>query len=134
MPLLHTLHLLGRHQLVSVLATLVDFALMIASVRFLRVSPVTATVIGASFGAVASFALGRHWTFGATHSHPAQQALRYALVATLSLGWNAFGVWLLALELGLQYVAARAITALLVGWLWNFPMHRHFVFAPLRSP
>jgi putative flippase GtrA len=131
---MRTLHLFGRHQLVSLAATVVDFTLMIACVRFLRLSPVTATVIGASFGAVTSFSLGRHWTFGATHDDPAQQALRYVLVAALSLGWNALGEWLLALEIGIQYVAARAITALLVGWLWNFPMHRHFVFAAPRSP
>jgi putative flippase GtrA len=133
MAIAHTVHLFGRHQLVSIVATAVDFSLMIAAVRLLRVTPVVGTVIGASVGAVTSFALGRHWTFGATHDAPHHQAFRYVLVSAVSLGWNALGEWLLALELGMQYVAARAITALVVGWLWNFPMHRHFVFPLPRS-
>ena len=35
-----------------------------------------------------------------------------------------------AVQLGVQYVLARLIVGTLVGFVWNFPMHRYFVFRP----
>lgn len=119
----------GRHQLVAVLATACDFGLMVALVSGAGLSPVAATPLGALAGAVVSFTLGRHWIFQAAAGHPGAQALRYALVSAVSLGLNTGGEALLYGALGLEYVVARALTALAVGLLWNYPLHRFWVFA-----
>jgi putative flippase GtrA len=95
--------------------------------RFFR-HPVWATAIGAFFGAVANFLIGRFWSFEATHRRPHGQALRYALVSAGSLGLNSLGVLGLYSGLGIHYVIAKAATALAVGVLYNFPLHRRFVF------
>jgi putative flippase GtrA len=124
---------LGKHQIAALLATAVDFAVMIALVELASASPVVATVIGAACGAVTNFTLGRTAVFGATHDRIHAQALRYALVSATSLGLNALGMYLLSDKLGAHYVAARLATSLLVSVAWNFPLQRHFVFRRPRA-
>lgn len=123
-----TVSLLSQHQLSSLVATGIDYCVMIACVSLLQLTPVAGTVVGALFGAVTSFTLGRLWVFDDAHKgHLGGQLARYALVSLLSLCANAGGEWLL-LRAGLQYLVARVITSAVVGVAWNFPLHRHFVF------
>ncbi|HEY2745242.1 MAG TPA: GtrA family protein [Polyangia bacterium] len=124
-----TVALLSQHQLSSLVATGADYVVMIALVSLCGLSPIWGTVIGALFGAVTSFTLGRRWVFDAQKGDLGGQALRYAMVSALSLCCNAGGEWLL-LRVGLQYIVARVVTSAIVGIGWNFPMHRHFVFRP----
>jgi putative flippase GtrA len=120
--------LLGKHQLASIIATIVDYSVMIAMVSVVGLTAVEGTVIGASTGAITNFTMGRHFTFRATRGNARSQFVRYLLVSAASLGWNALGEHLLANLLGLQYILARLITGTLVGFIWNFPMQRYFVF------
>jgi putative flippase GtrA len=122
------LHLLGRHQLASIAATVVDYLTMIFMVSVVGLGPVVGTVIGAACGAVTNFTLGRHFTFRVADGGVRGQLVRYLLVSAMSLGWNALGEHLLAVMLGVQYVIARLIVGTVVGFVWNFPMHRYFVF------
>jgi putative flippase GtrA len=124
---------LGKHQIAALIATAVDFAVMIALVELAGASPVLATAVGAACGAVTNFTLGRTAVFGATHDRVHVQALRYAFVSGTSLGLNALGVHVLAIMLGTHYVAARLITSFFVSVLWNFPLQRHFVFRRARE-
>jgi putative flippase GtrA len=119
---------LGRHQIASVVSTMVDFGVMTLVVELLHRSPVVGTIAGATCGAVTNFQLGRHWTFGAARHHLAPQALRYALVSAASAALNALGEYAVHDVLGVQYVAARALVAVAVSIFWNFPLQRHFVF------
>ncbi len=119
---------LGRHQLGAVAATAVDFAVMIALVEGMHVSPVTGTVVGASVGAVTNFFLGRAWVFRRHSGHWAAQGSRYAAVAGASAGWNALGEHLVHDVAGIQYIVARVFVSIAVSLLWNFPMQRRFVF------
>ncbi|MGZ3405428.1 MAG: GtrA family protein [Polyangia bacterium] len=127
-----TVTLLSQHQLSSLVATAVDYAVMIVCVSVLGMSPVLGTVIGALCGAVTSFTLGRRWVFDARKGDLRGQALRYAMVSTVSLCCNAAGEWVLV-RVGLQYVIARVVASTVVGIGWNFPMHRHFVFRAERA-
>jgi putative flippase GtrA len=123
-----SLLLFGRHQLASVAATAVDYAVMIVCVSLAGLGPVAGTILGASSGAITNFALGRYFTFRADGDTMFGQAFRYGLVSAMSLVWNATGEHLLAVMLGIQYIIARLIVGTLVGFVWNFPMHRYFVF------
>ncbi|MDB4927964.1 MAG: CDP-diacylglycerol--glycerol-3-phosphate 3-phosphatidyltransferase [Myxococcaceae bacterium] len=119
---------LGRHQLGSVAATLVDFGTLAALVELAGVSPVAGTALGALAGAVTNFTLARRWIFRDHAGTAAAQALRYAVVSGASLGLNTLGEYLLVTRLGGHYLAARVVVAVAVSLLWNFPMHRRFVF------
>jgi putative flippase GtrA len=126
---------LAKHLASTVPTVCADFGVMIALVRFAHASPVVATVFGALSGAATNFTLGRRWTFRATDVAPAGQAARYAIVSAASLGWNALGEYGFATVLGLQYVVARALVAVAVSLLWNYPLQRYFVFrTAVRSP
>jgi putative flippase GtrA len=119
---------LRRAQVASLVATVVDFSCLVFLVEVLRLWYVAATALGALAGAIVNFILGRHWSFMAGHERVRGQALRYAVVSAVSLALNSLGVYLLTEYLGLHYTISRAISAILVGLLFNFPLHRHFVF------
>jgi putative flippase GtrA len=123
-----TLRLIGRHQIASVVATAVDFATMILAVELLRATAVVGTATGATVGAVTNFTLGRTFTFRVRDAAIGPQALRYALVSASSAGLNALGEHIAHDRLGIEYIAARVVVALLVSLAWNFPLQRYFVF------
>ena len=118
-----------RHQVGSVITTVVDFSVMILFVSVVGLKPAFGTACGAFAGAITNFTLGRTWIFQAQPDHPGRQALRYALVSGTSLLLNSLGEYLVATVLGVQYVAARAAVAILVSVGWNFPMQKYFVFS-----
>ena len=119
---------LRRSQLASLTATIVDFSSLIFLVEIAGVWYVAATAMAALFGAVVNFMLGRHWTFKAADQAVRGQIFRYAVIAALSLILNSLGVYLLTDHLGIYYLISKAISAFLVAVLFNFPLHRHFVF------
>ena len=118
----------GRSQLASLTATIVDFGSLFFLVEVTGIWYVTATAVAAFLGALVNFALGRHWTFEATEQSVRGQMLRYAVIALLSLILNSAGVYLLTDHCGVYYMLSKAITAFSVGVLFNFPLHRYFVF------
>jgi putative flippase GtrA len=101
---------------------------MIALVHLAFVSPVWATGVGATAGGVTNFVLGRRWIFRATAGRASAQALRYALVSFVGMLLNMLGEYIAFSRFGIQYVVARVLVSLAVSLLWNFPLHRAFVF------
>jgi putative flippase GtrA len=85
------------------------------------------TGLGAAVGAVTNFMINRHWSFRASEAALHAQAVRYALVSAISLGLNVLGTEG-ALRLGVSYGFSRIVVSLLVGFCFNFPLHRYFVF------
>jgi len=119
---------LRRSQVASLTATIVDFASLIFLVEVGHVWYVAATATGASLGAVVNFIMGRRWSFMAAHERIHGQAVRYAAVSLVSLVLNSLLVYLLTDHLQIHYAISRAMAAVLVGLLFNFPLHRRFVF------
>ena len=118
-----------RHHVAAIAATIVDYGLMVGLVELAHLSPVPATAIGALFGAVTNFTLGRVFTYRATDASLGRQSWRYAVVSGASLGLNAAGEYLFSNVLGLQYLVARVITSVIVSNAWNYPLQRFFVFS-----
>ncbi|MDB4934216.1 MAG: CDP-diacylglycerol--glycerol-3-phosphate 3-phosphatidyltransferase [Labilithrix sp.] len=125
-------HVLLRHQAGSIVATIVDYTVMIALVSLLGTSPTVGTAAGAATGGTVNFILGRRWIFRSTGTHPAPQAGRYAMVSMGSLVLNTCGVHVLADIMHYPYVAARFVVSFVVSLLWNFPLQRSFVFGGMR--
>jgi putative flippase GtrA len=119
---------LRRSQIASLIATIVDFSCLIFLVEIGHIWYVAATAIAACLGAIVNFILGRRWSFEAEHQAVHGQIIRYAVVSGISLALNSVGVYLLTEYMGIYYAISRIITAILVGVLFNFPLHRHFVF------
>jgi putative flippase GtrA len=124
---------LGRHQIGAVVATFVDFGTMIFLVELFRLRPDIATAIGAALGGITNFTLGRAWIFRGHSGHIGWQALRYASVSAAGATLNALGEHLVHDRAHVQYVVARALVAIAVSLLWNYPMQREFVFQEGRG-
>jgi putative flippase GtrA len=117
-----------RHQANSLVATTVDFTVMIAIVSIAVASPTVGTAVGASCGAFVNFLLARFWVFRSTTAGPFAQAGRYAVVSAGSLVLNTAAMHLFTGILEVPYVAARAAISFVVSVAWNFPLQRVFVF------
>ena len=117
-----------RHHATAIVATTVDYSVMVGAVELCGVGPVLATAIGALAGAITNFTMNRRFTYNAVTVRASSQAWRYALVSAASLGLNTLGEYLFHSVLGEQYVAARVVTSAIVSNGWNYPLQRYFVF------
>jgi putative flippase GtrA len=117
----------------ALVATGVDFSIMVAAVELLHLPAAFAAACGAVCGAVTNFLLGRRWVFRAHSGAFAGQAARYAAVSAASAGWNALGEYLLHDGARVEYVIARVVVSLVVGLAWNYPLQRSFVFRHGRA-
>ncbi|HEX7499589.1 MAG TPA: GtrA family protein [Polyangia bacterium] len=122
-----------RHHISSVVATGVDFAVMIGLVELLAFTPVMGTVVGAAVGGATNFLMGRHYTYRSQSEQVGSQVLRYVWVSGASLGLNALGEHFILSLLAPHYVLGRVLVATAVNNAWNYPMHRGYVFVQ-RKP
>lgn len=118
----------SRSQLSAATATATDFALFFSLVEFFGVWYVAARAMGNSAGAITNFLMNRHWSFAATETAWHRQALRYAWVSVGSMLLNSGGAWFFTEVLRIHYAISVVIVSGLVGILFNFPMHRYYVF------
>ncbi|MEK6706387.1 MAG: GtrA family protein [Bdellovibrionota bacterium] len=75
-----------------------------------------------------NFLLNRHWSFRALDMRWHRQAVRYAITSGLSLVLNAGLAYLFTDIVGIHYSISVVVASAAVGVLFNFPMHRHYVF------
>jgi putative flippase GtrA len=118
----------SRAQVSSGVATAVDFGLLFFLVEICHVWYVAATALGALAGAITNFLMNRHWSFLASHNGWSRQAIRYAWVSGGSLVLNCVGVYAMTEFLHVHYSISVVVISLMVGWAFNFPLHRHYVF------
>jgi putative flippase GtrA len=112
-------------------ATVVDFGSLTIWVEVLHRFYPIGVAIGAGLGAITNFTLNRYWAFDAAHAPVGKQAVRYAIVSFGSLCLNTGGVWLVTEKLHLFYMVSKIVVALMVGFLFNYPLQRHFVYPKL---
>ena len=119
----------SRATATSLAATVVDFGTLYLLVEYLHVYYVIATACGACAGAILNFTLNRYWAFNAKAGSTGKQGLRYILVSGGSLVLNTSLVFFFTDFGKLRYLVSKAIAALAVGWGWNYPLQRYFVFS-----
>jgi putative flippase GtrA len=101
----------------------------------LRLHYLAAAAAGALTGAMTDFSLKRHWAFdrvraGAIH----EESLRYLGTSAASLVWNLVAAYLIVDGLGMRPVPGVIAASVIVGVLWNYPLHRYYVFQePARA-
>jgi putative flippase GtrA len=78
----------GRHHTVAVVATAIDYLVMVACVELGGLNAVAATPLAALAGAVSSFTLNRWYTYRTRDQPAGRQAWRYGVVSLASLGLN----------------------------------------------
>ncbi len=125
----------GKAQIASLAATVVDFGVLFLFTEVFGLWYVASAACGALLGAVTNFLLGRYWCFGAMAGRWDAQAIKYAVVSAGSLALNVAGVWAVTEFAGVAYGFSKIFISLAVGFLYNYPLHRFFVFRmPSVSP
>lgn len=112
---------------VGVIATFVQYLVLIASVQGLHADAVVASTVGFVVAATVNYILNRRYTFGSAKPH-LETAPKFFLVAAVGLWLN--GVLLAAgmAIAGLHYIAAQVIATGCV-LLWNYTINAVWTFA-----
>jgi len=118
-----------RYNVSALIATAADFLVLSILHYGFGMYYVYATAIGAVAGAIVSFFLGRHWAFMNKEGKLSIQGFKYILTSFFSLILNVGGVYLLVDIIGITNVLlAKTIIALVVGFFFNFPMQRFYIY------
>jgi putative flippase GtrA len=117
-----------RHQMASLLATLLDYVCLFSMTELLNLHYTLATATGALVGAASNFLMNRYWAFKAWDEKWTTQSSRYLLVSAGSLLLNTAGVYALTETFNLHYATSVIIISMGVGVFFNFPLHKYYVY------
>lgn len=129
-----------RAQLSAQVATIADFVLSIALNQLFGVYYVIATFCGALTGGIINCTINYKWTFHTSDCRPAWVMFKYVLVWIGSIALNTGGTYLLtelltgrahalfAVNESWAFIIAKIVVAVSVAVLWNYNLHRKFVF------
>lgn len=115
-------------------AAVADVLTLIALVDRAGLRPGPAAFLAASVGAVFGFVLSKYWAFRDYSALDRRQVYRYGMVALLNAALVAFSVHVLADIVGIQYLWAKGVSAVLVFAVWSYPAQSRIVFRrPARA-
>jgi phosphatidylglycerophosphate synthase/putative flippase GtrA len=122
-----------RNVVSGVVATAVDFGVVLAVVSVFLWSPVLGTALGCLVGGVVNFTMNRIWTFK-SKGPKKQQMWRYTFVSLSSALLNSGGVAVMLLLPDIDYRIGWLVVRVAVYAAWNFPLHRDYVFVDDVAP
>lgn len=108
-------------------ATAVDVSVLVLMVQH-GFAIALAAFCGASAGAVMNFALNKYVAFRDHTPITARQVVRFGLVAVATAALMAAAMHLVAVVIGVPYLLAKLICAVVVFAVWTYPAQRRLVF------
>ena len=121
-----------RANLASGVASGVEYVLVTCLV-LAHVHYLYAATAGAVTGAIIDFSMKRWWAFDRSHMGSVHgEGLRYLAVSATSLAMNLLASYALVDGVGLPPVPGVIAASIVVGAVWNYPLHRYFVFPAAR--
>ena len=135
-----------RAQSSSLLASFTDFIVTITLANIFNIFYVYSTFIGSICGGATNCIVNYRWTFKSMDVKKRYVAIRYLLVWGGSIILNASGTYLMTellkkipwvmgfsdLLFKNVFLVSKIVVSLLVGFIWNYNMHRFFVFKNLN--
>jgi putative flippase GtrA len=122
-----------RANLSSGAASGIEWVLVTGLVHLVGLYYLYAAAAGAVTGAVTDFVLKRHWAFDRERKGAVEhEAARYIFVSAVSLALNLPCAYALVDGLRLPRVPGIILASLVVGFVWNYPLHRYYVFRQAR--
>jgi putative flippase GtrA len=112
---------------VGVIATAIQYAVLLFAVPFLHANAVLASSAGFLISAGFNYWLNYHWTFRSSNSHVVA-VTRFAIIAAVGFVLNAALMYLLVQRLGVPYVIAQVLTSAGV-MLWSYAGSALWTFA-----
>ncbi len=139
-----------RAQFTSQLSSTTDFVVTIVLAKVFDVYYVVATSLGAIAGGIVNCMVNYYWTFNSKECKKKYVFIKYTLVWIGSICLNTWGVyWMtesiqrvpwvqetLAQFFDNIFIVSKVVVSLLVGWFWNYNLHRVFVYrdCKIRMP
>ena len=117
-----------RYNVAAIIATAVDFVILIALTEIFQLWYFLSAIIGAIAGGIVAFMFSRNWVFKKRDGKITTQALKYILVWGTSIFLNTYGLYLFVEYLDFHYIVSKVIVAIIVGIGFNFFMHKYFIF------
>jgi putative flippase GtrA len=119
---------LFRHQIAGLIATSVDFGILILLTEVFDLWYVFSTAIGALLGATTNFFISSYWAFAGSINSITNQMYKYILVSAGSLALNVLFVYILTDLIHFDYKVSKIIVAITIAWTYNFLLMRYYVF------
>ena len=117
-----------RFLAVGAIATALQYAILLALVRWAGWSAVPASTLGFAISLWLNYVLNHRYTFASDRPH-AQALPRFVVTAMCGLALTALAMYILVSRLRLDYLVAQiAVTALVTAW--NFAFNRWWSFRP----
>ncbi len=139
-----------RAQFTSQISSATDFLVTIVLAKLFDIYYVLATSMGSVAGGIVNCTINYYWTFKSKECKKKYVLIKYTLVWIGSICLNTWGVyWLtesiqrvpwvqetLAHFFDNIFIVSKVIVSLLVGWFWNYNLHRTFVYkdCKIRRP
>lgn len=117
-----------KYQIAAILATIIDFIVLILLTEIFHVWYVYSTAIGAFAGAFTNFNLCRYWAFTKSKNNYINQVYKYILVSVGSLILNTISVYLLTDIGNINYTFSKIIAAITIALFYNYTLQKYFVF------
>ena len=114
--------------------TLLDFATLVLLVELAGLSIPVSTFVAATAGAVVCFLMNKHVAFRDRTKVTLHQVARFGLVAVAAALLMACAMKIVAVDLRLPYLAAKALCAAIVFVAWTYPAQRRLVFVRRPAP
>lgn len=117
-----------KFQSAAIIATAIDFSILIFLTEFFDIWYVYSTVLGAGAGAVVNFNLCRYWAFTNAQNKFKHQVYRYAMISLGSLLFNSTFVFILTETIHINYTISKVIAAAVIAIFYNYTLQKYFVF------
>lgn len=117
----------------GIAATIVDVAVLVLLVEVIGLSIPVSAFLASTSGAVMNFVLNKYIAFRDRSPISVQQVARFGAVAMATALLMALAMKLVAVELGVPYVAAKLLCAVTVFIVWTYPAQRKLVFSHMRA-
>ena len=127
----HLRELLGSG-FAGMVGTALDVGALVLLVEHTPLSIPAATFLAATAGAVACFLLNKHVAFRDHSRVTLPQIARFGIVAVAAALLLALAMQLVAVDLRVPYLAAKAMCAAGVFIAWTYPAQRRLVFRHRR--
>lgn len=112
----------------GVVATSIDVLMLIFLVEVADVHVTLAAFFAAMAGGITNFLVNKFWAFGDASPIDIRQVTLYTMVSLVTAGFVAASLHVLAIFMGLPYLIAKAIAAVLVFLAWGYPAQSRLVF------
>ncbi|MBU2552942.1 MAG: GtrA family protein [Bacteroidetes bacterium] len=117
-----------RYNVVSIIATVVDFVVLIGLTEIAHLWYLFSATAGALSGGITGFILERNWVFKRKEVKLATQSTKYLLIWIVSIVLNTGGLYLMVELSGYQYIISKIIVSVMVGVGFNYLMHKYYIF------